>query len=36
MDGGRLVEAGNHDGLLAEDGTYAQLHGISSHAYSLD
>jgi ABC-type multidrug transport system fused ATPase/permease subunit len=36
MDGGRLIEVGSHDDLLARGGAYAELHGISSHAYSLD
>ena len=36
MEGGRLVEVGSHDTLLAQGGTYTELHGISSHAYSLD
>jgi len=36
MEGGRLVEVGSHDTLLAKGGAYAELHGISSHAYSLD
>jgi ATP-binding cassette subfamily B protein len=34
LDGGRLVEAGTHDQLMAEGGRYAELYGIQAAAYA--
>lgn len=36
MQGGRLVETGRHESLLAAGGVYAELYEISSRAYTLD
>jgi ATP-binding cassette, subfamily B, bacterial len=33
VDGGRLVEAGGHDQLMARDGLYAELFGLQARGY---
>ncbi|MFI6578546.1 ABC transporter ATP-binding protein [Nocardiopsis sp. NPDC050513] len=33
LDGGRVVEVGSHDRLLAEGGLYAHLYGIQARGY---
>jgi len=33
LSGSRLVEAGTHDELMAQDGSYAELYRIQAHAY---
>jgi ATP-binding cassette subfamily B protein/ATP-binding cassette subfamily C protein len=33
MDGGRVVQAGDHDTLLAEGGLYAELFELQARAY---
>ncbi|HYZ93558.1 MAG TPA: ABC transporter ATP-binding protein, partial [Actinomycetota bacterium] len=33
IDGGRVVEVGSHDDLLARNGLYADLYGIQARAY---
>jgi ATP-binding cassette subfamily B protein len=35
MEKGRLVQAGTHDELVATEGTYAELHSLTSRAYTL-
>jgi subfamily B ATP-binding cassette protein HlyB/CyaB len=32
LDGGRIVESGDHDTLLAAGGYYARLHGFQNHS----
>jgi ABC-type multidrug transport system fused ATPase/permease subunit len=34
MEKGRLVQTGSHADLLADDGPYAELHAITSAAYT--
>ena len=33
LSGSRLVEAGTHDELMVQDGSYAELYRIQAHAY---
>jgi ATP-binding cassette subfamily B protein len=33
LDGGRLIEQGTHDELLAKRGTYAELFGLQAASY---
>lgn len=33
MDGGRVVEDGSHDDLMAAAGLYAELYGLQARAY---
>jgi ATP-binding cassette subfamily B protein len=33
MDGGRIIESGNHDDLMAADGHYAELFRLQASAY---
>ena len=33
IDGSRVVEQGDHDALMAHNGTYAELYGIQEAAY---
>jgi ATP-binding cassette subfamily B protein len=33
MEGGRVVEEGSHDGLLGQDGRYAQMFRVQAQAY---
>ena len=33
VEGGRALESGRHDELLATGGLYAELYGIQAHAY---
>ena len=33
MDGGRVIEQGSHDELMAEDGMYARLFKLQASAY---
>jgi ATP-binding cassette, subfamily B, bacterial HlyB/CyaB len=35
MDKGRIVEQGNHDSLIAQNGYYAKLHSYQSHTPNL-
>ncbi|HIC48083.1 MAG TPA: type I secretion system permease/ATPase [Methylophaga aminisulfidivorans] len=35
MDKGRIVEQGNHDALIAQNGYYAKLHSYQSHTPNL-
>jgi subfamily B ATP-binding cassette protein MsbA len=35
LDRGQVAQQGSHDGLLAEDGLYAQLHRASTRAQAL-
>ena len=34
MDKGRLVQHGTHAELITAGGIYAELHGLTSHAYT--
>jgi ATP-binding cassette subfamily B protein len=35
LDGGRVVEAGTHDDLMAQRGSYAQMYSLQARAYGL-